>query len=202
MSLVKKIFKPILKNQSSNVLFQYFLKQNHLEEFPLSLAHQSLIQLRETSQSEQHYFYYLVEDCIFSSVYATFYEEILNAISQNKSRAQELIDIFQKDQDERDQIVNQITQSHLSYLESKGHCDGCPHCDNHSDLQDILKAFLNGDISFFEKLYVGMQTIQFSMEALIYDWLILKPELLNSIDRNSVQSFRKELYHFCEKSVS
>ena len=155
MSLMKRfISKPVLKKVDFNEvpLARYFHDLEGEPDFPFMLAQQSFINLQQTIGSQEDLFLYLLEDVIFTSLYATYYETVLVAIRDNPSLALQLIDQFAEDAPEREQTIGQLTQSHVSFVELKGLCPGCSSCENHGDVGELIEPYMRGDIDFFVNL--------------------------------------------------
>ena len=144
----------------------------------------------------------MVEDILYSSLYATFYEQLLYTIKENPALAIPLIEAFQKDSEERENIINNMTEFHLSYIINGGQCEGCPVCDNHADVDEIVEVFHNGNFTFFKNLYLGMQTIQYAMEELIYDLSPDRPDWYQDFDAETVLKFRQNIIEFVETNSS
>jgi hypothetical protein len=202
MSIVEKFFKgtnPVEETKTRVPLARYFHDLEGGPDFPYTLALSSYDKLKETATSEEELFYFLMEDCIFTSLYATFYEELLIAVKQNPDLAIPLINRFADDSPERERVIAEQTQHHLSFIENKGLCPGCPCCDNHQDVAELIAYWQKGDIDFFTNLYIGMQTIQFAMEHLIYDVIPSTPTSKELLDHKSILEFRQYIFDFSEE---
>lgn len=202
MNLFKNLSEKVsLKKKHSPSLKNIFLDMEGTTEFPFSLALNTFDQLESQSQSRVELMTLLLEDIIFSSLYATFYEEILDTIFKNQEVAVPLINRFSEDQEQRDQIIAEQTQSHLSYVLNKGYCRGCAHCENHQDVSDLVTYWKGQDFKFFATLYMGMQTIQFSMEHILYDVIPLSHEYSQITSRVHVQELRQFIYDYVEQKL-
>ncbi len=202
MSIVEKFFKggqAVKETKTSVSLAKYFHDLEGEADFPYALALSSYDKLKETATNEEELFYFLMEDCIFTSLYATFYEELLIAVKKNPDLAIGLINRFADDSDERERVIAEQTQHHLSFIENKGLCPGCPCCDNHQDVSELIAYWQKGDIDFFTNLYIGMQTIQFSMEHLIYDVIPSTPASKELLDHKSILEFRQYIFDYSEE---
>ncbi|WP_127715814.1 hypothetical protein [Halobacteriovorax sp. HLS] len=202
MSIVEKFFKApsqVEETQTRVPLAKYFHDLEGEADFPYALALSSYDKLKETATSEEELFYFLMEDCIFTSLYATFYEELLVAVKKNPTVAIALINRFADDSDERERMIAEQTQYHLSFIENKGLCPGCPCCDNHQDVAELIQFWQKGDIDFFTNLYIGMQTIQFSMEHLIYDVIPSEPNSMDLLGHKSILEFRQYIFDYAEE---
>jgi len=199
MSLVKKIFSKERKDIALPKFTEEFFKDLSRSDHPYSLAIHTYKQLQETSSSQEEVFLFMVEDVIFSSLYATFYEQLLFTSRENPELALPLIVNFEKDQNDRERIISEQTQNHLNFILSGGHCEGCSSCDNHSDVAELLPYVKNGDFNFFKSLYIGMQTIQFAMEELIYDLTPEHFEWLPDYTPEKILKFRQMIIDFADK---
>lgn len=202
MSIVEKFFKTGTTAEETKVsvsLAKYFHDLEGEADFPYTLALSSYDKLKETATSEEELFYFLMEDCIFTSLYATFYEELLVAVKMNPELAIPLINRFADDSEERERMIAEQTQHHLSFIENKGLCPGCPCCDNHQDVSELITYWQKGDIDFFTNLFIGMQTIQFSMEHLIYDVIPSTPASKDLLDHKSILEFRQYIFDYSEE---
>lgn len=203
MNLFKNLTDKVAgKKKNSLSLKNIFLDMEGTTEFPFTLALNTFEQLEAQSTSRSELMALLLEDIIFSSLYATFYEEILDTIYQNTEVAVPLINRFSEDQEQRDQIIAEQTQAHLSYVLNKGLCPGCAHCENHRDVADLVQYWSKQDFKFFATLYMGMQTIQFSMEHILYDVIPLSQEYSHLTSREQILEFRQFIYDYVEAKLS
>ncbi|OUR97065.1 hypothetical protein A9Q84_12090 [Halobacteriovorax marinus] len=202
MSMINRFFKePKIKEQEITKvpLAKFFHDLEGGPDFPYNLAIQAYNNLKETASTEEELFYFLMEDCIFTSLYATFYEELLLAIRMNSQVKVPLINRFADDSSERERVIAEQTQYHLSFIENKGLCPGCPSCDNHQDVAELIQFWQKGDIDFFTNLYIGMQTIQFSMEHLIYDVIPGATNISEILTHKNVLEFRQYIFDYSEE---
>lgn len=190
------------KKTNKPTLMELFLELEGTAEFPYDLAIATLNNLSEQSQDKTEFADLLLEDIIFSSLYATYYEEILNTIYENPQVTVELVNSFSEDQQTRDQEVAEQTQAHLQYISNHGRCPGCLHCDHHEDVQELIKYWQDQDVTFFSTLYLGMQTIQFSMEHLLYDVLPMAPENSSIVERGELLKLRQNIYNYVEQQFN
>jgi len=203
MNLFKSLSEKVTnKKKHSLSLKNIFLDMEGTTEFPFSLAINSFDQIEKEASSRQELMALLLEDIIFSSLYATFYEEILDTIYQNPKVAVQLINRFSEDQEQRDQIIAEQTQAHLSFVLNKGFCPGCAHCDNHQDVSDLVTYWQKQDFKFFATLYMGMQTIQYSMEHILYDVIPLSQEYTQITSRGHILDLRQFIYDYVEAKLS
>jgi len=199
MSLVKKLISPLKGHDPKKVPFVAdFFSDTERSDHPFKLAMHTYNQLTETTGSREEIFLFMIEDVIFTSLYATFYEQLLSTAKENPSVAERLINLFENDSEERERVIAEQTQYHLNYILDDGKCAGCPACDNHADVAELIPLIKKGDYQFFKSLYLGMQTIQFAMEELIYDKLTMHPEWLQNLNPENILEFRKLVIDFAE----
>ncbi len=202
MTLIKKISDKILPKKDSRDLMKLFYDLEGSPEFPFTLALSTFEKLEAQATSQKELIEYLMEDIVFSSLYATFYEEILATIYQNPDVAVPLVNRFSEDQSTREQIIAEQTQSHMNYIMAQGKCPGCAHCDNHQDVKDLIQYWAKQDFKFFVTLYMGMQTIQFTMEYLLYDVVPTCQDYSRWLKRENLLKFRQNLYDFVEQKLN
>ncbi|GAB4414807.1 MAG: hypothetical protein OHK0056_21920 [Bacteriovoracaceae bacterium] len=198
MFSLKKVFNPLKKITPKNELMSYFLKKEGREDFAYDLAIQSYEELRSSCQSQEDFMVFLLEDVVFTSLSATFYEEVLNTIHDNPKVAIALIDEFEKDTDSREQSIAALTELHVNYIMNHGKCQGCHACSNHNDVAEIIPYWKNRDLVFFSNLYIGMMTIRFAMEDLLYMGLAENRDLIGKVDRSSVLQMRQDIISWVE----
>ena len=199
MSLVKRIFTRESKEKTRPEFMDTFYNDQARTDHPYALAMHTYKQLQETSSSQEEVFLFMVEDVIFSSLYATFYEQLLFTAKENPELAVPLIINFEKDQSERERIISEQTQNHLNFILAGGQCNGCSSCENHADVAELLPYVMGGDFDFFKNLYIGMQAIQFAMEELIYDHTPENLQWLNDFTPENILDFRQSIIDFAEK---
>jgi hypothetical protein len=199
MSLVKNLISPLKSSDPKKVAFiGDFFNDTERSDHPFKLAMHTYNQLTETTESREEIFLFMIEDVIFTSLYATFYEQLLFTAKENPAVAVKLINHFETDNEERERVIAEQTQHHLNFILNDGTCEGCPACDNHADVAELIPMIKQGDYQFFKNLYLGMQTIQFAMEELIYDKIELSPEWLESLNPENILEFRKLIIDFAE----
>jgi hypothetical protein len=189
------------KGSSAKRLMQIFNDLEGSPEFPFALALKSFEKIQQEAQSQQELTQFLLEDVLMSSLYATFYEEILDTISKNQDVAIPLINRFSEDQNLREQTVAEQAEAHLNYIISAGTCPGCTHCDNHKDVMELVEYWKKQDFKFFVTLFLGMQTIQYTMEALLYDVIPTSQDYAQWVGREHVLALRQEIYQFVEQKL-
>ncbi|MAF76711.1 MAG: hypothetical protein CME60_01020 [Halobacteriovoraceae bacterium] len=199
MSLVKKIFTRERKEQSRPAFAEAFFSDESRTDHPFSLAMHTYKQLQETANSQEEVFLFMIEDVIFSSLYATFYEQLLFTARENPHLALPLIANFEQDQAERERMISEQTENHLNFILAGGSCEGCSSCDNHADVSELLPFVEQGHFDFFKNLYIGMQAIQFAMEELIYDLTPDHMQWLEDYTPEKVLEFRQMIIDYAEK---
>lgn len=197
MSLIKKELTPRL-NKKTPLFFQTFFDIDDRSDHPYKMAVHTYYQLQETSGSLEEAYLYMLEDIIYSSLYATFYEQLFFTIRENPEVAPALIKAFEKDHEERERIIASQTENHLSYILNEGQCKGCPACENHEDVAELVSAFHGGDFEFFKLLYLGMQTIQFAMEELAYDYAPEEPHWYQEFTPENILEYRQRIIQYVE----
>ena len=197
MSLVKRIIQPKLRKEKL-AFREFFFSETDRSDHPHRMDLHTFNQLQETASSQEEAYLFMVEDIIYSSLYATFYESLLFTLKENRDVANDLIATFEKDHEERERLIAEQTEYHLAYILNKGQCAGCPACENHNDVQELVGLFHGGDFAFFKSLYIGMQTIQFAMEELIYDLAPEHHEWFGEFTPDNVLEFRQEIIEYVE----
>lgn len=206
MGLVQKITarrdnqKKQEKKNTPARLLKYFHASEGSDDFPLTLALTSLDSVNQNAANPEDYLLCLLEDCIFTSLYVTFYEEILSAIRDNPKLINSLVKRFAADRDERENVISAQTNKHLSFID-KGSCEGCSACDNHTDVAELRSFWIKKDIAFFENLYVGMQTIQYSMEHLLYEVIQNNTDILGDLSPSNILRYRQEIFNYTAKFI-
>ena len=192
------------KNQSAqtSILSKIFYELETSHDSPYSMAMTAYEAIKSQAKSGEELFYFLIEDAMFTSLYATFYEQLLTTASSHPEHALALIEKFASEADQRERVIATQSQNHFNFIENYGMCEGCQSCDNHADVAELIAPFQKGDIDFFTELFIGMQTIQFAMEALIFDILPDHPEFLEQIDQNSIINWRQTIYSYAQLKAS
>lgn len=200
MSLVKRLL-PLGRDKDQNVktpFLEDFYQSDKRSDHPYRMALHTYNQLCETTESREEVFLFMVEDIIFSSLYATFYEQVLYTSKENPKLAVALIRNFEQDHEEREQLIAAQTALHFNYVLEGGNCKGCVACDNHGDVAELVSYFQNGNFNFFKNLYIGMQTIQFAMEELIYDLTPDNLDWLKFYSPENILEFRQKIIEYAD----
>lgn len=205
MSLVNKLKNRFRNTQQkgllSNPFFPFFMRLEGESEFPFVLALNTLEHLEETVSTDRELMECLLEDIIFSSIYATFYEQLFVTMKENPEHAVALIDKFSEGAHQREQVIATQTQLHFDYIKNNGICAGCECCENHPDVDELIPPHQKMQLDFFIKLYLGMQSIQFSMEHLLYDILPHRQDLFEHLTEKNVLGFRQAIIDYTENKL-
>ena len=189
-----------LKKQHS-FLFDYFIKLEGSKEFPFILALNSLKEIEESVNTDRALMDCLLEDIIFISIYATFYENLFVSLSQDRGQIHEMIDQFSEESDQREVLIAQQTQKHFDFIKNKGQCNGCECCNNHKDVQELIAPYFKLNLDFFINLYLGMQSIQFTMEHLLYDVFPVEDQAVEDLNHESILKLRQEIINYTEDKL-
>lgn len=202
MSLMNKIFsnRKLSKNKPTP-LARYFLDLLGRPDFPLTLAKDSFKELDKSAKNEQELFEFVLEDIINISIYATFYEEIFRALHDHPHLATNLVQKFAEDEKEREVMIAGQSQNHFNFILNGGMCNGCNSCDHHGDIADLLEHWNKGDIDYLLNLYIGMQTIQFAMEHILFDIIPVTQEVCLLVSHDNIQDFRKYVFEYSEDRI-
>lgn len=203
MGLVRKVLGKTdrEKTDSPAKLLKYFYSLEGTEHFPLSLALNSLEAVNSHAANEDDYLLCLLEDTVFSSLYVTFYEQIFSTIRDNPEMTIPLIETFADDREEREKVISIQTQNHVNFIEKNGNCPGCSSCDNHGDVAELAQYWVRRDTAFFENLYVGMQTIQFAMEHLLYEVIPQNTDLTETLSPSTILKYRQDIFNYTAKFI-
>lgn len=185
-----------------NRLMQIYLDLEGSTEFPFTLALNAFEKIQTDVKTQEELLQYLLEDILVSSLYATFYEEIFHTIHENPDVAVPLVNRFSEDQATRERIIAEQAESHLAYILRGGKCPGCGHCENHHDVTDLVSYWQNQDFKFFVTLYMGMQTIQYTMEYVLYDVIPTCQDYVEDVSRQNILELRQALYEFVEHKLN
>ncbi len=191
MSFMKNVFAKKKGPAESLLLRSVHLHENTPVD-PFALARQSLSELKRQASDEEEYVQYLLEDIIYTSIYATFYEELMVTIKDHFNLARALVEKFQEESHKRDAMIGSIAEAHVQYILRDGQCDGCVHCENHPDVRELLGPWQRIDTPFFEDLYLKMQAIQTVMEQIIYDDVFdMGERLTREMGRENILALRQ-----------
>ena len=195
MGLVNHIYK-----KSRSLPFdELFLSLEKRPEFPFTMALKSLEELLDSTESEQETLFYLLEDIIFASLYATFYEQAFMAIRKNPKLTRSIIQEFSNNQQSREQSIAIQTESHANFVQEGGHCPGCPFCQHHGDVAELIDYWDRNDYYFLSSFFVGMKTIQYSMEQLLYDTVAMRADIRAALTEENILIYRKKIIDHTDK---
>lgn len=199
--MLNKIFK---KNNpaNENILRDFFNELENSESSCFELAMNSFFAIKDQCESEEDFLTFLLEDSLYTSLYATFYEHLLVGVHNNQDVAIDLIRLFKDQTDSREQILANQSHDHFNYITNGGKCPGCASCDNHQDVNELIAPFAQGDLNFFAELYVGMLTIQFAMESLIYDLIPNNIEVSKILTQQNILQWRQYIYEYAKEKMS
>lgn len=186
------------KRTSNALLKNHFLGLKGRPNFPFTMALRDLENLEATTENKEDFYHYLLEDIVFSSIYATFYEKIFVTIKNDPDLAIGLVNSFAKNKEERERIISEQTEYHVNFVLNDGLCSGCSACEHHKDVAELLSRWQNGDVNFFVTLYLGMQSIQYSMEYLLYDVVPVDKQIISQLTQDNIMSFRQFIYNYVE----
>lgn len=199
MEVSEKTYFSTHKEAGVEQLFKTFLSKGEAADAPFELGLEALEQLELSAQTESELLGFFLEDIIFTSLYATFYETILVAVKQNSEAAAKLINEFASDMEARERVIAIQAHHHVQYVLNNGICKGCAFCENHKDVIELLEPWNNKEYDFFCGLYVGMKTIQFGMEQLLYEHVPANPELIGHLGHDNVLQLRQNIFDYAEK---
>ncbi len=191
----KELFMALFKSETNKpfhvILRDYFLDLEKEEVAPNEKAFDSLEEIENGSKNNEELAYYLMEDIIYCSLSATYIEHILNAIKEAPALAIPIIEKFQADMEIHEQELAEQTFAHANYVQRFGNCEGCAHCDNHKDLKELIFFWETGDLEFFKKLFLSMQTILTTMNYVLQDFLPNNINKCHLIDLEEIFKFRE-----------
>ena len=101
-------------------LFAAFLSKGDAADAPFELGLEALEQLELSAKSEEELMGFFLEDIVFTSLYATFYETILVAVKQNSEVAERLINEFAADVEARERVIAIQAHHHVQYVLNRG----------------------------------------------------------------------------------
>lgn len=199
MEVSEKTFFSTHEDAGVEQLFKAFLSKGEAADAPFELGLEALEQLELSANTEEVLMSYFLEDIVFTSLYATFYETILVAVKQNPDAAARLIEEFAGDMEARERVIAIQAHHHVQYILNNGTCKGCAFCENHKDVNELLEPWINKEYDFFCGLYVGMKTIQFGMEQLLYEHVPANPALIRHLGHDNVLQLRQNIFDYAEK---
>ena len=199
MPLVRTTSSPGCEEQ--HPLNRSFLNSEKKEDFPFRMALSSLEKLESSSADQEELTLYMLEDIVFSSIHATFYETVFATIKNNPDLAEGIVEQFEESASERDRVIAEQSEHHISFILNNGYCRGCPSCQHHSDVKELIPHWQNKNQNFFLTLYLGMQTIQSAMEQLLYETIPFDRNILPFLGQQDILQFRRFLYRYVENNT-
>lgn len=186
------------KNQKKDPFLDFYFSLEDSNRFPFKMALDNLKHLEHEVGSDEDLLFCTLEDSVFSSLQATYYEEMFQALKDNPDVFNELIHKFNDSKESRDQLILSQAQKHVNYIVRGGMCQGCDQCENHKDVDELIPYYQNGDISFFIKIYLGMQAIHLGMESLLFDFLPTHSDFVGELSRERVFEYRSAIFKHAE----
>lgn len=168
---------------------------------PFEMALQAYEYIDQEAKTDEDMLYYFLEDSIFSSVYATYYEEMLISIKNNPQMAKALIEKFSAATETRDQNIANQAQLHVNYVMNGGHCDGCVCCEDHKDVNELIEQWETRNFEFFQNIYIGMQAIQYAFEVILFTFIPSNLQAIKYLNRDSVFNLRDRVYKKAEEKL-
>ncbi len=196
MDFIKNVFK----SSKECPLKAFFLASKDSPDFALKTALVNLSKLEDEVSNDGDLLFCALEDSVFSSLQATYFEEMFSSLKNNQEYAMDLVKQYAESKNSRDLLVYEQAQTHVDYIIKGGSCSGCDQCDHHKDVDDLRPYYENGDLNFIIKLYLGMQTINLAMEALLFTHIPKYPELIPLLDRARIAEFRTFIFSYTEQS--
>ena len=194
-----KIDVPSPRNPGDLPFDELFLAYRDEPDFAYDLALESLEQLEGSSGTEEEIFECLLEDIIFSSLYATYYEQVLTALRNEPGRGGELIGRFSEERSSRERFIAVQTGAHADFIRQGGRCEGCPFCENHGDVQGLVERWIRRDYGFLSGFYVGMVTIRHSMEQILYDIVPVRADLVALFTEENILDYRRRIIGYTDE---
>ena len=140
-----------LQNSAEQIIefIDFFHSLEDGPQFPLDLALESAETLQKTAASTGEFNDFLLEDSIFASIYATFYEKLFSSLIDNSQILPNLIETFSNSYESREQLIAAQAEKHVQFIKNDGHCNGCSCCDNHKDVVDLVPYWNQQNLDFF-----------------------------------------------------
>ncbi len=202
MTLFNKVLNPF----QAPLVEEWVQCFNDLEgtpEFPMSLALRALEELEESAEGDEDELRRcLLEDIIFNSISAYFYEDLIQTIGENPDVASELLEKFSERTEQMDEEVARETADHCAYIEHENHCDGCPSCDKHKEFAPLIAPWVRNDTDHFIRDYLKIKTLHFALEQVIFDVLPNQKERLSSVSIKDIEVFKHHARGFVERKLS
>lgn len=191
-----------MENTGTNSFIDYFMEREESGDSAYLAALDTLGELKSSASDLAEFQEILLEDIIFTSLNATYYEHLFVSLRENPQYLIGLIDRFSEDAETRDNEIALQGHDHFNYIVNGGTCTGCKSCDHHSDVEDLIAKWEEGNLDFFITLYIGMQTIQYALDQVLYDLLPSSKELITEVSIESILEFRQFIYKYSEKRLN
>lgn len=204
MGLLERFSKKNLTKLNKEVvdkLVDYFLEKENAPNGPLNQAIVNYENLEQHCPNEKELLFILMEESIYCSLYVTFFESLLSDLKAFPQEAEQLIQNFVSFQQQRENIILSQGQSHANYILNNGQCLGCECCDHHKDVHELLNFWQAADLSFFIRLYIGIQAIQITLEDLLQEVLPGESKFIQELNADNILTFRKYIFDYVQQAI-
>ncbi len=184
-------------NTGADLLNYYSIESTDIQH-ALQYAYEQLDHANHYANNQDDFQRNIVEDIIFSSLYATCYEYALGQINEFPNSRKQIVNQFLDSEEDREQTLLEHSFLHLEYLENDGICHGCSQCEFHNDLEDLLGPWQDKDMEFFQHLYIGTQVIHYLMEKILYDKTDQYPQIIQFLESEHLQNLRQTIFNELE----
>jgi len=196
-----KDFSKKEKEFHKNPLISWFLSSEGQDDFPFKMAINSLSSLEDSVIGEEELANFLLEDIIILSLNATYFEEIMSGIHNAPQTATEMIADFKTGESIREKEVSGQALNHINYIINEGLCQGCVSCEFHPDVSELIGPWGAGNMDFFLNLYVGMQTINLTLNDLLLKEIPNRPEIYPFLTSSNILSLRRFIIDYTETRI-
>lgn len=202
MTLLGKVLNPF----KAPLVEEWVARFNELEgtpEFPMSLALRALEEVEEAAEGDEAELRRcLLEDIIFNSISAYFYEDLIGTIAENPDVSTELLEKFSERTEEMDEEVARETADHCTFIENENNCEGCNSCDRHKEFAHLIAPWVREDTDNFIRDYLKAKTLHFAMEQIVFDVLPTQKEHLQNVSSKDVEIYKHHIRTFVERKLS
>jgi len=188
--------------ETLNIFVGFFHGLEGTPNFAYTQALLALSKVEKTTDTPRKLMEYLMEDIIFTALYTTIYEELFVTLKKHPEIALRLIERFSDSSSERDQLINIHTQNHMNFIMKNGECSGCTSCEGHSDLAPLIVHWHKGDLPYFIKLYLEVQTIHSGLERILYDYIPGHQSIIDHINEQVIGQYRQYIANLVAVKVS
>jgi len=199
MGLLGNISGPLRKRPSSNPFTEYFEATIESEDFAFFAALDALDSILKQATGDEELITLLLEECIYSALLATHNENLILGLKNDPQSMDRLLKDYEYQTTAREQMITKHVVYHSDYINNFGFCDGCDQCRYHPDVNDLITPWSNKDLNFFINLYVGMCTINFAFDQVIFELIPNSPKILVNMDQPRIQEFRLKVFELSEK---